>query len=244
MLTPGHYVEPSFAPDEGAVVYRKTTGGYLLSPLWSVEPGIYWVSTNGGDPVKVSSNGSQPQFSSDGSRIMFTSRGENGLELHSVDLNGQDKRMLASGENVTVRVSPDGQWLAFTEHFTVPASCPPDRHRQGVDGQQTGRCDHVHKVSEYAGEFLHWSADGSALWTNRPILSRSLSDAFALFDQGTDEGSDEEPVEAVIPQLNLGFSVPADRPTGTVALVGGDIITMREADTSKEIYLGASLLWG
>ena len=238
--TPGHYVEPSFAPDGGAVVYRKTTGGYLLSPLWSVEPGIYWVSTNGGDPVKVSSNGSQPQFSSDGSRIMFTSRGENGLELHSVDLNGQDKRMLASGENVTsFRVSPDGQWLAFTEHFTVYVM-PMTATGKALTASRQGGAIPVHKVSEYAGEFLHWSADGSALlWSNGPILStRSLSDAFALFDQGADEGSEEEPVEAVIHNLNLGFSVPADRPTGTVALIGGDIITMREADTTQEVLSG------
>ena len=208
-----------------------------LSPLWSVEPGIYWVSTSGGDPVKVSSNGSAPQFSSDGSRIMFTSRGENGLELHSVDLNGQDKRMLASGENVTsFRVSPDGQWLAFTEHFNVYVM-PMTATGKALTASRQGGAIPVHKVSEYAGEFLHWSADGSALlWSNGPILStRSLSDAFALFDQGTDEGSDVEPVEAVIHNLNLGFSVPADTPTGTVALVGGDIITMREADTTLSL---------
>ena len=235
VATPGHYVQPRFSPDGRSVVYRKTTGGYLLSPLWSVDPGIYRVATSGGDPVKISSSGSEPQFSSDGSRILFTTRGEGGLELHSVDLNGLDQQVVATGENATgFSVSPDGHWLAFTEHFTVFVM-PLTATGKAIAADRQGGAIPVRKVSERAGEFLHWSADSRALhWSNGPHLStRDLSDAFAAFDQPA--GDEQEPSPPLINTVDLGFSVPADKPTTTVALVGGTVITMRDADNTQEI---------
>ena len=37
---PGHYVEPVFSPSGETIVFRKTGGGYLRSPLYSADPGL------------------------------------------------------------------------------------------------------------------------------------------------------------------------------------------------------------
>ena len=50
MITPepGHYVEPAFSPDGSMVTYRKTSDGYLTTPLWGRETGLYVVPARGG----------------------------------------------------------------------------------------------------------------------------------------------------------------------------------------------------
>ena len=45
---PGHYVEPAFSPDGGLIAYRKTTDGFLTTPLYSRDPGLYVVPVKGG----------------------------------------------------------------------------------------------------------------------------------------------------------------------------------------------------
>ena len=237
VATPGHYVQPQFSPDGELVVYRKTTGGYLLSPLWSVDPGIYLVNAKGGAPVKISSTGHHPAFSTDGSRVLFTARGEKGLELHSVDHKGLDKRVVAQGEDVTsYAVSPDGNWLAFTEHFRVYVMPLTDTGKP-MTAQRSGSAVPVRKVSQYAGEFLHWSADSQSLhWSNGPLLfTRKLDDAFSALTPSGDSDSETATVEPAIQSVDLGFSVNADTPDSVIALVGGTVVTMHEADTQQEI---------
>ena len=237
VTTPGHYLQPRFSPDGRHVVYKKTTGGYLLSPLYSVEPGIYRVAVEGGQPVKISDRGSYPQFSADGQRILFTVGGEDGLELISVDLNGHNPRTVAKGSKVTsYATSPDGRWLAFTEHFTAYVM-PITEMGQTLMATRTGSAIPVHQVSEEAGEFLHWSADGSALrWSNGPVLySRDLSDAFSALASASGGESEVATAPPAISSTDLSFTVQADKPEGTIALVGGTVVTMRDADQQQEI---------
>ena len=59
---PGHYVEPAFCPDGKTVVYRKDQGGFLRSPLYSQDPGLYAVPAGGGAATRVSKNGVRPHF--------------------------------------------------------------------------------------------------------------------------------------------------------------------------------------
>jgi len=71
---PGHYLKPAFSPDGQTIVYRKSSDGYLRSPLWSREPGLYQIPTRGGDPTKLRSSGSNPQFANDNERVFFVDR--------------------------------------------------------------------------------------------------------------------------------------------------------------------------
>ena len=73
---PGHYVEPAFSPDGSLIAYRKTTDGFLTTPLYSRDPGIYVVPVKGGAPKRVAKTGTQPMFGATSDRIFFTATGE------------------------------------------------------------------------------------------------------------------------------------------------------------------------
>ncbi len=74
VLTPqaGHYLEPRFSPDGSHVVYRKTTGGFLLSGEWSMEPGLYIVPVAGGEPRLIHESGFAPHFGASSDRVVFS----------------------------------------------------------------------------------------------------------------------------------------------------------------------------
>ncbi|MEX0916144.1 MAG: amidohydrolase, partial [Wenzhouxiangellaceae bacterium] len=237
---PGHYVDPSFSPDGERVVFDKTTGGYLTSPTWSERPGLYLGDVDGGDPRRILDTGAEPQFSADGERILFSER-VNGsdLALNSVDLHGEDKREHLLGDWVTgYRVSPDGRWVAFTEHYNAyVAPFFPAGQRISVGGKT--KAFPVRQVSARGGEMLHWSDDSATLgWSyGHKLYRRSLSDAFAFL-----AGAPEELPEPATEGRDLSFEVDADRPEGRIALTGARVVTMRDAYGRQEVIENGTVL--
>jgi len=233
---PGHYAEPAFAADGKQVAYRSFEGGYLLSPLWSMNPGIYVVAADGKQaPRLVSKVGSNPHFNADASRVFFTTNTgqlETELLLGSVNLAGNDRRDHLQGAKVTqFRVSPDGQWVAFTENFkTYVAPFFSNGKTITLDADTKGFS--VSQLSARSGEFLSWAADSQAVdWSHgRYLYRRALNQAFS-FEAGAPEPL-PEPVET---GLDLAFAQKGDRPTGIIALQGGRVVTMRDANNQAEI---------
>ena len=238
---PGHYVEPSFSPDGESVVYRKITGGYLLSPLWSLDPGIYLAAADGGDaPVRLAQNGFAPQFGAQADRVYFSAGDDQNLVLTSVDLAGNDARTHFTGEGITeYSISPDGRWLAFTQDYNAFVA-PFAVTGKTVDISSTTEAVPVAKISQRSGEFLHWSADASTVhWANGSTLySRPLNEAFDFL-----AGAPEELPEPVAEGVDLGFEVATDRPTGTIAFTGARLVTMRGArDDVEEVIENGTLV--
>src|SRR5436309_501227 len=63
---PGYYREPAFSPDGRMITYRKGSDGFLATPLWGQDPGIYVLSlTSGAKPKRVSKTGALPQIRKD-----------------------------------------------------------------------------------------------------------------------------------------------------------------------------------
>ncbi len=233
---PGHYVEPAFSGDGAHVVYRKIEGGYLLSPLWSMDAGIYHVAANGRNtPQRITKEGFNPHFNADASRVYFsTNTGKLNTELllNSVNLDGHDHREHLQGKKATqFRVSPDGRWVAFNENFKTYLA--PFFSNGKTITLKAGTTDFsVRQVSARSGEFLSWASDSRAIdWSHgRFLYRRDLKQAFAF-----EEGAPETLPEPLETGLDLAFDRNGDQPKGRIALVGGRVVTMRDADQQTEV---------
>ncbi|MEZ5308367.1 MAG: amidohydrolase family protein [Pyrinomonadaceae bacterium] len=246
IITPqrGHYIEPSFSTDDKLVVYNKQSGGYLTSPEYSNEPGIYVANLGRNQHTRVSEFGSNPHFAGDNSRVYFTTGVPRTdypeTQLVSVDLNGEDRREhLYGGDQVTeYKISPDRKWVAFISQFNAyltPFVDTGERLSIGPDAKSFP----VQKISSRAGESLTWQADSSAVsWYNGPVFyERSIKDAFDFV-----AGSPEKLPEPVATGISLSFKSDADKPSGYKAIVGGNVVTMRDSRNQQEVIKNGTVL--
>src|SRR6185436_4039981 len=225
-------VEPAFSPDGKQIVFRRASGGYLRTDAWSRDTGIYRVSATGGEPVLVTKEGFLPHFGAESDRIYLLRPFEEGKsQLVSVGLDGKDERIHLTSENATeFRVSNDGRWVVFVDHFNAYVA-PFAQIGKAVDiGPDPGSIP-VTKVTREAGTYLHWSGDSKQLhWSLGPELyTLDLKNAFTFL-----EGAPEKLPDPQAHGVNIGFEAQSDRPTGTVALVGGRIITMKGEEVLED----------
>ena len=234
---PGRYIEPSFSTDGKMITYRRFNGGFLLDPKFSIEPGIYVANSNGENHKRVSPSGSDPHFAGDNKRVYFTTGVPNKpypeRQLVSVDLNGKDRREhLYGADQVTeFRLSPDKKWVAFTSQYNAYAM-PFTETGKRINVGPKARSIQVKKLSSRAGENLIWQADSKGVgWSHGPVYyERELKDAFDFL-----LNAPEKLPKPVADGISLSFSTSADKPRGYKALVGGRIVTMRDAKNRQEI---------
>lgn len=240
--TPGHYVDPVFSPDGKTVVYQKVGGGYLRSPLYSQAQGIYKIpSTGGGGAERISNVGQSPQFAADSDRVYLTrsksDKDADNLTLFSVDLSGNEQQEHFNSQwGTDYQISPDGKWIAFIERFNVYL-IPFVRTGQLVQIGPNNKSFPLRKLSENAGEWIHFSGDsqrlhwalGAELFTadvNLDSGSQAEVDEDAEVDQsGEDEVVEEE---SIVSSQQLGFQHPHANPKSRFALIGGRLVTMGE----------------
>lgn len=232
---PGHYADPVFTPDGSAVVYEKRGGGYVTSPLWSHDPGIYRIASHpgaGDEPELVCKEGTRPQFAADGKRVYLMKVAEekdaDRRELFSLELDGSDRRThLVSQWATEFALSPDGRWVAFVERWNAYVAPFVATGREVSIGPKSTAFP-VAKVSRDAGENLQFSGDSKRLhWSLGPeLFTRELAEAFAFLGDapaGTDVKLPEPPAGGT----NIAFRAPAARPEGVLALVGAKLVTMK-----------------
>lgn len=243
--TPGHYANASFSPDGKHIVFERHGGGHVRSALWSREPGIYLTETRDGQVKRISESGTDPQFAATGDRIFLTRRDggkdSDNVTLYSVDLTGQRQRDHYSSDWATeMCLSPDGKSLALIERFHVyvtPFVHAPDTIKVGPGGKGLP----IAKVSEQAGDFVHFSGDSSALhWSLGPELStctifdamQALASADAesesVDEEAADDKQSDETERSLVQRQLIGFTHPHAKPSDTRAFIGGRIVTMGE----------------
>ncbi|MEM6295729.1 MAG: amidohydrolase family protein, partial [Myxococcota bacterium] len=222
---PGHYFDPTFSPDGKTVVFRKGGGGWLTSPLWSGDKGLYAVPARGGTPTLITHGGASPHFGKDDDRVFFTGFGKGGKrELRSIELDGSDVRThVGSQKGTRMRVSPDGKWLAFKEGFNAYITPFPASGR-AFDVGPNSKSLPTQQVSRDTGDYLHWSGDSMRLyWSTGPeLFARDLTDAFSFID-----GAPEELPKPPEKGTDIGFDVDSYVPDTTFAFTGARIVTMK-----------------
>lgn len=217
---PGKYVEPTFSPDGKTVVYRKASGGSILHPKWSLNPGVYSVSAKGGESQLIAKSGSQPQFGSENDRVYIMSSWPKPT-LSVVELQNKKIRKLYESEHATeFRVSPDGKYLAFAERFKVFVTPFVERGKTINIGPKDSQFP-IEQLSVRAGENISWSANSNKLyWTLGPELYHANLDGLFAINKVNDKDF------KIKNGTNISFSKKMDLPKGMIALVGGKIITM------------------
>lgn len=221
---PGHYARPHFSPDGKNIVFEMKEGGYMTSPDWSVEDGVYRVPASGGVPVRVVKGAAGPQYGVSSDRIFMLENEDDQRVLISTDLNGEAKRTHAKGDLTNdYIVSPDGLNVAFRQSYEAYVM-PLMPGTQAVEVSPTSTSLPVTRVSANGADYINWSNGGQALhWSIGPtVYTATTSALFPNAPSAKDAPKYQPPTSGVL----LERTIAADKPSGTVALTGARIVTM------------------
>jgi imidazolonepropionase-like amidohydrolase/Tol biopolymer transport system component len=219
----GYYYSPSYSPKGDLIVFRKGSGNQTLGYTYGNGTGIFTIPAAGGPKTMVIDNGIEPQFNSDGTRIFYQSNENDKKAFKSVTLAGAEPLThYTSSYANQFAPSPDGKWMAFTELFNIYIT-PLVTTGVPLDLSSTNTAIPLSRLTKDAGTNMHWSSDSQRIsWTHgQQYYTQQLKNAFAFADGAT--------ANANIPgdSLSIGLRLKSDLPSGTIALKGARLITMK-----------------
>ena len=214
----GVYYGPRYSPDGRQVVFVRDRGNSVIGSAWGRDAGVYVVPAAGGEPRKLADDGREPQFNDDGTRVLFLTGGGLSKKLVSVGLHGEDRRDVLDLKYVdAVSVSPDGRRVAFTELYNAFVAPLPQTGAAVALSKDT-KAVPVTALTTDVGAYLHWSDADTLHWlVGERYVSRDVG-------ASKDDGG-----------RALGLRVPVDTPTDVVAITGGRVVTMRNAQSEQEV---------
>ncbi|WP_379546756.1 amidohydrolase family protein [Qipengyuania sp. DSG2-2] len=220
---PGHYANPQFSPDGSTIVFEKREGGFLNSPDYSENPGVYRIPASGGAPKLIARDTGSPQFGADNDRLFMLAREGGDLQLISSDLSGEARRVHAKGDLVNdFRLSPDGLHFAFRQNYEAFVM-PLMPGGQAVSVSEKGGALPVTKVSDGGADYIGWTRGGDTLyWSMGPTLYRASSSALFANSLGDETAKFTPPTSGI----SLGMTMRADKPSGATAITGARILSM------------------
>jgi len=219
---PGHYRRPRFSPDGATIVYELAGGDGLTSNQWSGTTGIFRMPAAGGTATRILAEGRGPHFGAESDRVFLQLNEQQKAKLISVDLNGGNRREHAQGEMVTgYEVSPDGRTIAFRENYNLFVT-PFFGGARVMDVGARGMQLPITRVTANGTAYASWALGGRRLaWSLGPTLyGANTADMLRTAPGGT--------YAAPTSGTSLAMTVPADVPSGWVALVGARIVTMAD----------------
>ena len=214
----GLYYGPRYAPDGRSIVFVRDSGNSMIGSAWGRDAGLYVMSAAGGEARKIADDGREPQFNADGSRVLFLTGGGLSKKLMSVGLHGEQPREVLDLKYVdAVSMSPDGRQVAFTELFNAYVAPLPETGGS-IALSKDSKAVPVTALTTQVGAYLHWSDADSLHWmAGGKYVSRDVG-------ASRDDGG-----------VAIAPSVAVDTPTETVAITGGRVVTMRDAETTQEV---------
>lgn len=217
---PGHYITPRFSPDGRTIAFAAGSGGGLTADRWGRDGGTYVVPASGGKPKLVRRGAGNPQFGAAGDRLFMTVNEGDKLQLISTDLSGEARRNHASGDLASdFQVAQDGRSVAFRQNYEAYLMPLLPGAQDVTAATDKGALPAV-RLSQGGGDFIHFSGGGSRVhWSIGPNL-------FSADTANIYSSSYKVPATS----LSLSQPVRAAKPTGSVALAGARIVTMRGND--------------
>ena len=229
---PGKYLSPRFSPDGKSVAYVKARGGFLTTPWYGLDTGVYLAASDGkGTPNRLAKDGDAPQFGARNDELFVTRSSvanevDSTVKLVRINLADRQETDVAKSEFVSdYAVSPDGQWLGFVERFHAYVAPLPLVGKVVTVGPKMDALP-VRQLDVNAGTSLHWSGDSLRVHTalGDELFTTALSAAFAPV---VDKQPGFKPSEA---GQKIGFNQPSDKPKGKLVITGARIATMRTND--------------
>jgi Tol biopolymer transport system component len=218
----GHYFDPSWSSDGTQLAYRRGGGSWIRGTDHASDTGIYTIKVKGGKPKLVSKSGSEPRFTSEDSRVLLMGREKGNVALYSVDMNGQDRRVLATSKYANrIILSPNEDWVLFDYRFHV-YTAPFSKMGKAINlGPKTASVP-VKRLTAGSGFEPHWSNNHSVHWTlGSELFTTDIKDAFTFVPGAPDSLPD--PKDSGV---DLGWTTRSPSPKGLVAITGATIITM------------------
>ncbi len=230
----GIYRTPAYDPSGQRITYRKENGNSDQGLSFTKDPGIYTMDASGKNIKKITDEGAYPIFTKDGKRIFYqtggTYFGSLTKSLHSVNLNGKDKKTHVKSKHANRLVpSPDNQWVAFS-HLHKAYIAPLVLNGKEIDLDNKSKSVPVSQLSKDAGINLHWSQDGKKVfWTlGEEYFARDIKDRYTFLP-----GSPEKVAKPDSTGIKINLQAKSHVPEGSIAFVNARIITM-EGDTVIE----------
>ncbi len=211
---------PTYAADGQKIVFVKEKGSDVLGPAHTATCGIYVMNSDGTNEKFVTEKGNTPVFDKTGTRLFF----QDDNSLYSCRVDGSDeKKVLESTYGKNFKISPNGQWIAFSNLHKAYASAFP---KTGKTIQITGSTSDfpVKLITKDAGYNLHWSADSKKVHytLGGQYYTINLDERFEFIAEKPDS-------VFKIPEIGteIGLNVSTDIPSGSIAFTNARIITMK-----------------
>ncbi|MCF3110439.1 amidohydrolase family protein [Niabella sp. CC-SYL272] len=220
-LEKGIYRTPSFSPDAKTIVYCKEGGDNVLGNAFNVNTGIYTVDASGrNQPERIIEYGSAPRFEPGGTYIYF----QKGTSLAQCKKDGTgEKTVVTSTYGHQYMLSPDGNWLAFSDlHKVYIAAFPKTGKTLEISGGSN--TVPVQLVAQDAGYNLHWNANSRELHYNlgNEYFTIPLQSYFKFLNEKADSAA----APATAKGIPVGVTYTPDKPKGAIAFTNARIITM------------------
>jgi Tol biopolymer transport system component/DNA-binding winged helix-turn-helix (wHTH) protein len=144
-------------------------GAHLLAtwvPGPKESPGIWEISTLGGEPRKIADSGANPSVSPDGKLIAYTTNSSAGLEMWVMQADGQTPHKIAGDfetEFGAATWSPDARNVAYVKFKYHPGSMGADAQIEVASAQ--GGNSHVILPNPSLGPALSWTRDGRLIYS-------------------------------------------------------------------------------